>query len=45
VVVYCHIGQQASAVAFAARLAGINASIYDGSFQEWTQLGQPVVAP
>ncbi len=45
VVVYCHIGQQASAVAFAARLAGYDASIYDGSFQEWTNLGRPVEVP
>jgi len=42
VVVYCHIGQQASAVLFAARLAGIDASLYDGSFQEWTARGLPV---
>jgi thiosulfate/3-mercaptopyruvate sulfurtransferase len=35
VVVYCHIGLQASAVAFAARLTGHKALIYDGSFQDW----------
>lgn len=40
--VYCHIGQQASAVLFAARLIGVDASLYDGSYQEWTQLGRPV---
>ncbi|RYG69462.1 sulfurtransferase, partial [bacterium] len=40
--IYCHIGQQASAVLFAARLIGVDASLYDGSFQEWTQLGRPV---
>lgn len=42
VVVYCHVGQQASAVQFAARLAGIDAVIYDGSFQEWSQQGLPL---
>ena len=40
--IYCHIGQQASAVLFAARLIGVDASLYDGSYQEWTQLGHPV---
>jgi thiosulfate/3-mercaptopyruvate sulfurtransferase len=42
VVVYCHIGQQASAVQFAARLAGLDAVIYDGSFQDWAQQGLPL---
>ena len=42
VVVYCHVGQQASAVQFAARLAGLDAVIYDGSFQEWAQNGLPL---
>lgn len=42
VVVYCHVGQQASAVQFAARLAGIQALVYDGSFQEWAQKGLPL---
>ena len=42
VVVYCHVGQQASAVQFAARLAGLDAVIYDGSFQEWAQNGMPL---
>ncbi|HEV8149496.1 MAG TPA: sulfurtransferase [Gemmatimonadales bacterium] len=35
VVTYCHIGQQASLVWFAARLLGFNAKLYDGSFQDW----------
>src|ERR1044071_5984065 len=35
VVTYCHIGQQASLVWFAARLLGFNARLYDGSFQDW----------
>ncbi len=37
VVAYCHIGQQASAVAFAARLLGYDVKLYDGSFQEWSR--------
>lgn len=40
--VYCHIGQQATAVIFAARLAGIQAQLYDGSFQDWTMRDLPV---
>ena len=32
----------ATAVQFAARLAGIDAVIYDGSFQEWAQKGLPL---
>ena len=35
VVTYCHIGQQASLVWFAARLVGLPARLYDGSFQDW----------
>ena len=34
---YCHIGQQATAVWFAARLLGHSASLYDGSFDEWSR--------
>ncbi|MGE0442345.1 MAG: sulfurtransferase [Gemmatimonadales bacterium] len=37
VVTYCHIGQQASLVWFAAKLAGFEASLYDGSFQDWAR--------
>jgi thiosulfate/3-mercaptopyruvate sulfurtransferase len=40
VVTYCHIGQQASLVWFAARLLGYDARLYDGSFTEWTTLPQ-----
>lgn len=36
VIVYCHIGQQATAILFAAREAGIDAVLYDGSFEDWT---------
>jgi thiosulfate/3-mercaptopyruvate sulfurtransferase len=37
IAVYCHIGQQASVVYFAARLLGYEVRLYDGSFQEWSQ--------
>jgi thiosulfate/3-mercaptopyruvate sulfurtransferase len=36
IVAYCHIGQQATAVYFAARLIGLPVKLYDGSFQEWS---------
>lgn len=35
VVAYCHIGQQATAVVFAARLLGHPVVMYDGAFQDW----------
>jgi thiosulfate/3-mercaptopyruvate sulfurtransferase len=35
VVAYCHIGQQATAVLFAARSLGHPVLLFDGSFQEW----------
>jgi len=37
-VAYCHVGQQATAVWFAARLAGYEARLYDGSFDEWSRI-------
>ena len=37
IVAYCHIGQQATAVVFAARLLGYKARLYDGSYQDWTR--------
>jgi thiosulfate/3-mercaptopyruvate sulfurtransferase len=37
VVAYCHIGQQATAVLFAARSLGHPVLLYDGSFQEWSR--------
>jgi thiosulfate/3-mercaptopyruvate sulfurtransferase len=37
VVAYCHIGQQGTAVVFAARLLGHPALLYDGSFQDWAR--------
>ena len=35
VVAYCHVGQQATAVIFAARLLGHPTVLYDGAFQDW----------
>lgn len=42
VAVYCHVGQQATAVQFAAQRAGVDARLYDGSFQDWARGGRPV---
>jgi thiosulfate/3-mercaptopyruvate sulfurtransferase len=36
VVSYCHIGQQATVLYFAARYLGLSARLYDGSFQDWS---------
>jgi thiosulfate/3-mercaptopyruvate sulfurtransferase len=46
VITYCHIGQQASFVWFAARYLGFPAKLYDGSFQDWAARTElPVVNP
>jgi thiosulfate/3-mercaptopyruvate sulfurtransferase len=37
VVGYCHIGQQATAMLFAARSLGHTVLLYDGSFQDWSR--------
>ena len=37
VAAYCHIGQQATAVVFAARVLGHPVRLYDGSFQDWAR--------
>jgi len=42
VIAYCHIGIQATAVVFAARTLGMDAQLYDGSFQDWVKRGLPV---
>lgn len=42
VIAYCHVGQQATAVVAAARVAGIDAVLYDGSFEDWTTRNLPV---
>jgi len=36
VATYCHIGQQASLLYFAARLLGHPAHLYDGSYEDWS---------
>lgn len=36
VVVYCHIGQQASMAYFAARYLGLDVRLYDGSWEDWS---------
>jgi thiosulfate/3-mercaptopyruvate sulfurtransferase len=43
VVAYCHIGQQATVVLFAARLIGHPVKLYDGSFSDWDARGLPQV--
>ncbi len=46
IVGYCHIGQQATAMLFAARALGHPVLLYDGSFTEWEKLTQfPVENP
>jgi thiosulfate/3-mercaptopyruvate sulfurtransferase len=37
VVGYCHIGQQATAMIFAARTLGYKVLLYDGSFEDWSK--------
>jgi len=36
VVSYCHIGQQATVVYFVARYLGMDARLYDGSWEDWS---------
>ena len=46
IVTYCHIGQQATAVAFAARTLGFKVLLYDGSFEDWSRRTElPVTNP
>jgi thiosulfate/3-mercaptopyruvate sulfurtransferase len=37
IIAYCHIGQQATVVYFAARLLGRDVRLYDGSWEEWSE--------
>jgi thiosulfate/3-mercaptopyruvate sulfurtransferase len=37
VITYCHIGQQATATLFGARLLGHKVLLYDGSFEDWSK--------
>lgn len=39
---YCHIGEQATAMLFAARAIGFSVLLYDGSFQDWARRNWPV---
>lgn len=45
VITYCHIGQQATATLFAARLLGYPVHLYDGSFEDWSRRNYPVENP
>jgi thiosulfate/3-mercaptopyruvate sulfurtransferase len=45
VIAYCHVGQQATVVIFAARSLGIDAELYDGSFEDWSRRKLPVDTP
>lgn len=45
VVAYCHVGQQATAVVFAARLLGYPAVLYDGAFQDWATRNRGTTQP
>jgi thiosulfate/3-mercaptopyruvate sulfurtransferase len=42
VIGYCHIGQQATAMLFAARSLGYDIRLYDGSFEDWKRRGLPI---
>jgi thiosulfate/3-mercaptopyruvate sulfurtransferase len=35
IVSYCHVGQQATLIYFAAKVLGYDATVYDGSFEDW----------
>jgi thiosulfate/3-mercaptopyruvate sulfurtransferase len=46
IVAYCHIGQQASLLWFTATYLGLDARVFDGSFQEWSGTARlPVILP
>ena len=47
IVGYCHIGQQATAMLFAARTLGHKVLLYDGSFEDWSRhdASYPVEGP
>jgi thiosulfate/3-mercaptopyruvate sulfurtransferase len=46
VVAYCHLGQQATAVLFAARTLGHPVKLFDGSWDEWNKRTEfPVEVP
>lgn len=43
VVAYCHIGQYATVLLFAARTLGHDVVLYDGAWQDWAARGLPAV--
>lgn len=46
VVTYCHIGIQVSVAYVAARSLGLDVSLYDGSFEDWSRRTErPVEGP
>ena len=46
IVAYCHVGQQATLVYFAARYLGYDVRLYDGSFDDWSGREElPIVNP
>jgi thiosulfate/3-mercaptopyruvate sulfurtransferase len=45
VVTYCHVGQQATLVYFAAKYIGYDARVYDGSFEDWSDRELPIENP
>ena len=42
IMAYCHLGQQATVVVFAARTLGYKVLLYDGSFHNWEKYDLPV---
>ena len=42
IIAYCHVGQQATAIVFAARSLGYRTLLYDGSFDDWSRRRLPV---
>ena len=42
---YCHIGQQATTMLYAARSLGYKFVLYDGSFEDWSRRDLPVDNP
>jgi thiosulfate/3-mercaptopyruvate sulfurtransferase len=44
-VVYCHVGQQASLLLLAARLLGHEVRLYDGSYEDWSKRPELRVEP
>ena len=42
---YCHVGEQATAMLFAARTLGHRIILYNGSFADWVQHNLPLELP